>query len=266
MRSSSAILFSILLFGLSSAALATTQTWRGPYVGAYFGAGFGIGVVSTNVGTVTDTSYFQNVGDINLVTNAGASVQNPITGLIGVEAGHDWVWRQMVYGFVTDYGAFIFDSSRGQSGNYPSSPNAYSINTSIDTNWLFTLRARLGYALPLHWPTLLYFTGGMAITQLQVSNNFSDNAPLEGAGGSSIAQDQIGWAAGLGIEVATIHQLFVNFEYLCVSFPTLTNFSSISNSQAGFGIPLQSLTSPFSTTVNFHANLLKVGLSYRFDE
>ena len=104
----------------------------------------------------------------------------------------------------------------------------------------------------------------MAIIQLQVNNNFSDNSSLAGSGESSSSQNQIGWATGIGLETVFVDRLSFIVEYLFVYFPSAKTTHFISNTQAGFGIPLQSLNSPFSTTGQVHANSLKIGLSYRF--
>ncbi len=261
------IFASLLFFTMPASVLATGLTWQGPYVGAYLGGGFGNNHVSTNAGSVTGTSYFTTSADINAVTNAGTWTKDPSTVIAGIQAGHDWVWKQMVYGVALDYSALPLSSSSTTNNIYPDNPNQYSVDTSMQTNWLFTLRGRLGYQtmlLPL--PNFIYLTGGMAMANLKVKNGFTDNAALVGAGNSSTSQNQIGWTAGAGIEIATLDHLSVELEYLYVSVPSIKTPGSISNTEGGFGIPAQSLTNPFSTTANFHANLFKIGLNYRFDE
>lgn len=131
---------------------------------------------------------------------------------------------------------------------------------------MFTLRGRLGYEVPLRWPTLFYVTGGMAVTQLKVNNSYSDNSAFGGIGASSFSNNQIGWTAGLGLELLAYDNLSVDLEYSYVHVPSVSTTSTISNTQGGFGIPAQSLISPFSTNASFHASLLKLGVNYRFSE
>lgn len=256
----------ISLFSISAPVLANPQSWLGPYAGIYLGGGFGNNHVSTNAGSVTNTSYFTTSADINAVNNAGGWQKEPNAMIIGLQIGHDWVWKQIAYGIVLDYGSLPLSSSIIVNNIYPDNFDKYSINTSMSTNWLFTLRGKLGYQRILKYPSFLYLTGGMAITKLKVSNSFSDNSSLEGTGGSESAQNQIGWTVGAGIEVAAFKHISMNLEYLYIDIPTIKTTGSIYNTQGGFGIPEQSLISPFSTTVNFHANLIKVALNYRFDE
>jgi outer membrane immunogenic protein len=258
--------FSIFLSIIIPEALAATHTWQGPYIGAYLGGGFGTNQVSTDAGTVTDTSYFTTQADINSVNNAGTWSQNPNSLIGGIQAGHDWVWKQFVYGVVADYSVVPLKSSRTVNGLYSDNSNQYSVYTSISTNRLFTLRGRLGYETMLRWPALLYITGGAAITKLYIRHNFSDNSAFVGMSESNTAENQIGWTAGAGIELASFGHASVDIEYSYVHMPSVKTTSSITNTQDGFGIPIQSLTNSFSTTGKFHASLLKIGLNYRFDE
>lgn len=254
------------LFSISSPVLANHLLWQGPYAGVYLGGGFGNNQVSTNTGSVTNTSYFPTSADIYAVNSAGGWQNEANAMIVGLQIGHDWVWKQITYGVALDYGSLPLSSSSIVSNTYPDNSDQYFINTSVSANWLFTLRGKLGYQSKLKYPSLLYLTGGMAITKLKVSNNFSDNSAFEGAGSSESAQNQIGWTVGAGIEVAAFKHISVNLEYLYIDIPSIKTTSSIFNTQGGFGIPEQSLISPFSTRENFYANLFKIGLNYRFDE
>lgn len=259
-------LFFLFFLLPSLTALAATPTWQGPYVGAYLGGGLGSNRTYTDAGTVTSTSYFTTSADINAVNNGGSWSDNPSTAIAGIQAGHDWVWKQMVYGIVADYSLLPLSSSKTVNNTYSDSSNEYSLYTAMSTQWLFTLRGRLGYQAMMRWPSLLYITGGAAITQLKVNNNFSDNTSYAGRGGNNTSENQIGWTAGAGIELASFSHASVVIEYLYVHMPSVKAMSSIYNSAGGFGVPIQSANSPFSTTGEFYTSLLKIGLNYRFDE
>lgn len=257
----------VICFLIPTKLFAGMSPWQGPYIGAYFGGGYSSNHTSTNVGAVTDTSYFTTATDINAIHNAGTTTQHPSAAIIGITAGHDWVSNQFGYGVVFDYGTLPLNSSKSQSNRtYLDNSDQYAIHTSMRTNWLFTLRGRLGYQTVQYWPAFFYVTSGIAITQLQVNNSFNDTSSLAGSGGNQTAQNQIGWTGGIGAEVLSFGHASVSLEYLYVKVPSVKSKGSISNSEAGFGIPAQSQTSPFSTTGQFHANLIKVGLNYRFDE
>ncbi len=261
--------FAFLLFISSliqSPTILAAPGREGPYVGAYFGGGFGNNDASTKAGDATSTSYFGTLADIEAVNNAGSWSDNPDTVIGGIQLGHDWVWKQMVYGLVLDFGSLTLDSTEKVSENYPGSADTFFIKTSMNTDWLFTLRGRLGYQTKWRWPSFLYVTGGMAMTNVEVKNEFSDNSSLVGLGEESNAQNQIGWTAGLGIEVASFKYASVGLEYLFVQVPSVEAASTVTNSQGGFGIPPNSLTSELTTTGKFQANLLKVVVNYQFAE
>lgn len=256
-------------FSVAASATIAAPAWQGPYVGVYAGGGFGNNHTSTNAGSVSDTSYFTTSADINAVNNAGTATTNTNTAMGGVQIGHDWSSQQIVYGLVIDYGTMPLNASNTVTQTYPDNTNQYSVYTAMTTNWLFTLRGRLGYQITfprINAPTLLYLTGGMAMTQVNVKNNFSDNSSLAGAGVSSTSKNQIGWTAGVGIEVLSFAHGSVDLEYLYVHMPSVTTTGNITNTQAGFGIPQQSLSNSFATTGQWHANLLRIALNYRFDE
>lgn len=262
-------IFASLFFSIfSSIVCATTLNWHAPYLGIYLGTGVGNHYASTNVGGVTSTSYFTTSADTQAVNNTGTSTTTPINVIGGIQGGHDWIKQQMIYGIILDYGALPLKSShRAVNLTYPDDSDQYSLYTSMRTNWLLTLRGRLGCQHTIYnKASLWYITGGMVITDLKVTNNFNDNSTLAGAGGSRITKNQIGWTAGLGIDLAWFNDVSVTIEYLFVDVPSVGIISSISNSQGGFGISTQSLTSPFFTKGDFYANLIKIGMNYRFDE
>jgi outer membrane immunogenic protein len=263
--------FVFLLFIYSSlqgsTALAAPATWQGPYLGIYLGGGFGSNHLSTNAGSVTDTSYFSNATDINAINEAGSSTNDPNSVIVGLVAGHDWVWKHLVYGLVLDYGALPLNSSNNaNNANYFDNSGQYYVSTSMSTNWLFTLRGRVGYEFIHPWPSFIYLTGGPALTQLKVSNNFIDNTSFMGAGSSSSDENEIGWTAGIGMELAAIGHSSVSLEYLYLHVPSVDTVASVTNTQGGFGIPVQAFTSPLATSGAFHANLLKLEFNYRFGE
>lgn len=259
-------ILSYVLFSLSACVLANPSHFKGPYAGLNLGVAFGNNQVSTNTGEVTNTSYFSTPTDIYLVNSAGEWEKQPKAMTIDLQMGHDWVWKQITYGIALNYGWLPLSSSNTVNKTALNNINNFSVNTAMSTNWLFTLRGKFGYQRLLKFHSLLYLTGGLAVTKLKISNAYYDNSALEGVGSSESAQNQIGWTIGTGIEIAAFKNMSVNFEYLYIDIPSIKTTNFIFNTQGGFGIPEKSLASPFSTSGNFYANLLKVGLNYRFDE
>lgn len=239
-------------------AMAHTPTWQGPYLGGYLGGGFGMNDVSTHVDAVSSTAYFSSSAEANAVADAGTWTSNPNNVIAGVQFGHDWVWKHMVYGVVIDYGALPLESSTHGGSTF--------LKTSMNTDWLFTLRPRLGYRLSWYRPTLIYLTGGMAMANVEVANNYNDASPYAGKGKNDTSANQIGWTVGLGIEIAAYQYVSFGLEYLYLQLPSLEAEALVSNTAGGFGIPPHSLNSTLSTTGKFSANLLKFVVNYRMIE
>jgi opacity protein-like surface antigen len=264
-------LFWLLLFctTFNETTFATSSVWKNPdsYLGFYLGGAVGSIYAGPDVGSVNDTAYFTSGADINTVNAAGTSIRRPRTAIAGIEAGHDWVWKRIVYGMAMDYGVMSLNGSYTQNNRlYSSSSDQFSIHTEAKTKQLFTLRGRLGFSTKLHWPSLFYATGGVAITRFAINNTFSDNAALQGSGSVNNNLYELGWTGGVGVDVAALTHLLISLEYLFVDIPGFDTTGTITNLASGFGTTVGSLSNPFTVTNKFHANLVKIGLNYRFDE
>ena len=241
--------------------------WSGPYLGGYIGGAWGDSKVTTNTGSVFDTSYFASNANINAVAQNGSQTFIPSVFIGGVQLGDNWMYKNYVYGFVLDFGSLgLRDKKLVTNSAYPDGSGNYDINTSISTDWMYTIRGRLGWAPELSWPVMLYGTGGLAVTKLNVSNQFLDTTTLQGAGIGSSNNTVNGWSIGFGIEFPITQNLTMNGEYLFANFGSVTVPSSVYNSAPAFGGPdYQSLVSPLIATAHLYANFLKVGLNYKFN-
>lgn len=255
---------------LSSPLLAGTMgedpivLWKGSYIGGYLGGAFGSTQITTQTAALSTTTYFSTAANGTAVNQSGTYSTNPNGFIIGVQGGENWVWRNWVFGAAIDYGSFPQQTTRSTTANFPDATGIYTVQTSFNTNWLFTLRGRIGTPIEYKWPTLIYVTGGMAMANLTVTNNFSDTSSLLGAGQSSISDNQIGWTVGAGIDLAMTQDLSFNAEYLYVSLPSLTTSGNIANTASGFGIAANEFSSSFATTASVASNLFRIGFHYRF--
>ena len=134
--------------------------------------------------------------------------------------------------------------------------------TSTETtsmNWLFTFRGRLGWTVT---PTaLLYATGGLAVTDLKVSNFYADQFAaaanhVTGASSSNVAK--LGWTLGAGVEWALMQNWTAKVEYLYVDFGSVSTTLSTTVALAA--------TTPnqMATSADLHANIARAGINYRF--
>lgn len=232
--------------------------WIGPYVGGFIGGAWGRSNINTNAGTVTSTSYFTSIANILSVNQNGSKTFRPNAFIGGIEGGNNWILNNLLYGIVLDFGSFRLHSFKDAAGiPYPAFSATYSLQTLMKTNWLFTARGRLGFIPFPKWP-LVYATGGLAVTKLQVANTFFDTATSFGVGTASDSNTKTGWTVGGGLELPIAKNVTINSEYLYVHFGSASARGSVRCSAT-----FCSTSSQLNTSANFSANLLKVGINYK---
>ena len=244
---------------------AAAEGWSGFYVGAFLGYGRGATNLATDAGVPTATSYFTAAENIASVEKHGTGSLSEGVPVAGIQFGANIQTGAIVFGVEADLGTFRMSQSVGATDfTYPTFAAAYTMRASVETDWLFTLRARAGWT-PL--PNLLiYATGGLAVTDLTVSNAFRDNAPSDGLGGTSTTDMRFGWTAGGGAELALARNWSLKAEYLYLDLGTATAKGTVTCAP-----PTPNLcnlvgrdSSPFVTSADLTVHTVRVGLNYRF--
>jgi outer membrane immunogenic protein len=200
------------------------------------------------------------------VAGVGTSSTAPRGVLGGLEAGYNWQFGHFVVGVETDFSGWDMSSSSGMSAfgappailNPPPSPGtlppstliAYTASGTVTSNWLYTLRPRVGFA---NGNMLTFLTAGLAVTNLRFSESITlgTGAPILTG---SLSNTVVGWTVGGGVEYALSYNWFIKAEYL------YANFSNQTASQTVGAFP--SLTG--TATANLNANILRGGFDYRF--
>jgi outer membrane immunogenic protein len=229
--------------------LAPAYSWTGWYVGAHVGYGWTDSDV--NVSWVDPG----NLGNVGPTVAAGAM---PIAfspdrdGILGgVQLGYNWqLSPNWVIGIEADISAT--DWSGRHTINTAVAPFfALSSFASQDSDWLGTLRARLGYASG-NW--LFYGTGGLAVGHSSYAYG-QTNVPAGGGvnfTGSDSSTDA-GWAAGLGIEYGwsnwTARLEYLHFDLGDHAFSVALN-----------GTP----TAVFTPNFENKGDIVRFGINYRF--
>jgi outer membrane immunogenic protein len=270
-----------VLIALASAAVvftaadtqAQTYNWSGFYVGVNAGVAWGNSDAKTTADCPATGGYFCDATIVNGLGNAaavsasgtGSSSTSDFTG--GIQTGYNLQSGNFVYGAEIDFSAFNLKASRSSSGIYPSVPAfSHTVTSSIDSDWLFTARGRLGWATS-NW--LIYATAGLAMTDLRGGNSFVDTVfptVLQAGSSAGLKTDwksdlKTGWTAGGGVEWALNRNWTVKGEYLYMDFGSVSAAS----------IPTYtSLVAPFtrtnvvSTSSDLTAHIARVGINYRF--
>lgn len=150
-------------------------------------------------------------------------------GLVGGTIGYNYQVGKVVFGLEDDV----------DWTNIKGSAVCPDLVTTCETSnkWLGTARGRIGVA----WDRFLpYFTGGAAFGEVRA------NRPTVG----SLSRTSAGWAVGGGLEAAIARNWSVKVEYLHVRLDRLTCTACSTVGDA--------------VDVNFHADLARGGINYRF--
>jgi outer membrane immunogenic protein len=221
--------------------------WSGWYVGANAGYAFGKSNFSTSVSS-NPGGFFSPAEIAAHASNGSGSLSpNGFTG--GIQLGYNWQWNRVVFGIEGDIDALMLKADR--SVTYPDPTiggDIDNIQQSIKTEWLATIRPRLGYAFGNFLP---YITGGVAGTQIKATTTYSES--LGATGTSSVSKLKIGWTAGLGLEYALWSRWSVKAEYLYASFGSVA-----------FDTPLNVPGAAMTNSVDLKAHIVRLGVNYRF--
>jgi outer membrane immunogenic protein len=200
-------------------------SWTGFYVGVSAGGNWGHSDPITYVAHVGD--YFGTCGPPVLCVdpvNAAGKQSLKTSGFTGgVQGGYNLQLGNIVAGIEADFE--YFRSAGSTSATRPTySTNTDTVFSSVSTDWLFTLRPRLGVALN-NW--LFYGTGGLAVTKLNASWGFTDSFVGGGRESVSVSETKIGWVAGGGIETALFNNWLIGCEYLYMRFNDISGSGKI---------------------------------------
>jgi outer membrane immunogenic protein len=133
-------------------------------------------------------------------------------------------------------------------------PIPFTISHSTSTDWLWTLRPRVGFAAN-NW--LLYATGGVAVANVKANWQYADD--LANTESASLSKTKVGWTVGGGVEYALSQAWSVKAEYLYVDLGD--EQITTHNLNAGvFPLPNQ----PVFHSVSMKSNIVRAGLNYKF--
>jgi outer membrane immunogenic protein len=227
------------------------------FTGFYAGANIG-GVLGGTKFLETPSGAFGSAAAASVAgVGTSSTAQRGVLG--GLELGYNWQFGHFVLGIETDFSGWDMSANSGQSaqgtppaifGPAPGTLIPYTSSGTVTSNWLYTLRPRIGFA---NGNMLTYLTAGLAVTNLRFSESVTlgSGAPiLTGSTSSTVA----GWTVGGGVEYALSYNWFIKAEYLYASFSNQTAPQVVG--------AFPSLTG--TATANLNANILRAGVDYRF--
>jgi outer membrane immunogenic protein len=237
--------------------MAPVYSWTGAYIGLNAGYGWGDSEVSTS--TLNPPVQYFATSSVVAINAVGAQTIKPNGFTGGGQIGYNWQSSSVtVVGLEADFQYFGLRGSSNLTTGYPAfAPTTFTINQSVQTDWLATFRARLGYLVTPS--ALLYITGGGAVTDLKGSFSFTDtfSAATESA---SFSSTKLGWTVGGGVEWRLWSGWTAKAEYLFVSFPSASVTSNNLVVASGTGPrPLQT----FTHSADLDASIARFGLNYK---
>lgn len=241
------------------------------YNGFYAGLNGGYAYSQSSTKTTTSFvpgSYFLG-SDIQQINNSGSKTLsvNNFTG--GIEGGYNHLFNRILLGAEADFESLSGSASNSYTVMYLSAPGfSFNMYTKTTTNWLFTLRPRIGYLFTNN--TLLYLTGGLAVAQFKIYQSFSDNfagpIPSGAAENSSKTQNQSGFVVGAGIEYPVAQHVTIKAEYLYSQFGNVNSSGQMTFNPAYLATFIPPMVQPaaFNHSANLSDNMFRLGINYNF--
>jgi len=240
-------------------APAAAKSEDSPFEGFYLGVNGGVtwsDSTATAVLTPTSTAPVVNplitsgnITAINSNTDFNSKHHTGFTG--GLEGGYNWVgYHGLLIGLETDFNIYDITGSRNETVTTATTPAVtYTLMHKVDTNWLWTVRPRVGYA---GGDFAAFLTGGLAISDLKYNAEFTDSSTP----GNNIFIDhnktKTGWTIGAGAAYA-FGAISLKGEYL---FQNYGHDHLNTNSANGF----------YNLEADAHlkSHLFRAGLDYNF--
>ena len=237
----------------------TGYKWTGVYAGLNGGWARGMSDATTTT-VFSPTGYFAQSSPPAIASAGSQSLtNNNFTG--GIQAGYNWQFGKFVVGGEMDFNYLGINDSKSCTAGYPCcSPTTFTIESSIKTDWLFTARPRIAFALD-NW--LFYGTGGLAVTRIKADWTFTDTfaGMYETASESST---KVGWTVGGGVEMGIGKQWSLKAEYLYTDFGSVSTNGLISGSTNGPAWVTVAAQNPFAHTMDLRTHMVRFGINYRF--
>jgi outer membrane immunogenic protein len=221
--------------------------WSGFYAGVNAGGAWGDANVNT---TETNTNGSARGPNQILFDSAASPTLTPSGLTAGGQAGYNYQLGSWVFGLEIDFD--YFRTTASQAGSFPAINLNFNTSNSISSDWLLTARPRFGYALDR---SLLYVTGGLAVTRASFNSSFADD--FRDTEATSLSKVMTGWAVGGGWEYLVSANWSVKAEYLYADFGSLRTEGQFNRDAF-----IQPTTATHS--VNLRTNIARVGVNYKF--
>jgi len=222
---------------------APVWNWTGFYAGLNAGGAWG----TSNL----DATVTGGFGPPNQTLVSGLDTlrlsPNGFTG--GGQLGYNYQVGNIVWGLEADFDYSGLNASSDRGPFTYVGGGTFALSNSVKTDWLFTLRPRVGLAFDRFLP---YVTGGLAVTDVKYSSSLTDFSGFGASNSNSVNSTKAGWALGGGVEYAVTPTWSVKAEYLYMDFGSVS-MTDVS----GYG-------ARFSQSASLKANIVRGGINMKF--
>lgn len=240
---------------LLTAGAATAQDT--PFSGFYVGGNVGVSWADTTLSmkaTSGSGTVIMPPGDTSLVNAPIETDDDNDPGFTGgVQAGYNYLAGSWVIGLETDVNFYDLGEDRSKTYRSPllvNPPIDFTISQKMKTDWIWTLRPRIGYATDT-W--LVYATAGVAISEVTLTTRYSDTRPTPITAANEESDTKTGWTAGLGAAYALGPAISVRGEWLYTDLGTIKSQTPVGSNYASL-----------SSEADARGNLVRIGLDYAF--
>jgi len=238
----------------SAPAAAQDRSESSPFEGLYAGVNGGVAWSDSHASwTLTQNPGAPAVNPpivtpLNTSTDFDSKHHTGFTG--GLEGGYNWVgYHGLLIGFETDFDIFDITGSRTNTVSSTTPSATYTAMQKVDTNWLWTIRPRIGYA---GGSFAAYATGGIAWADTKYDAVFTDSSNSANNIALERNKTKTGWTAGAGAAYA-FGRISVKGEYL---FQHFGHDNLNTTSASGFYT--------LDANANLKSHIFRVGVDYSF--
>ena len=230
--------------------------WSGVYFGGILGDGWAKADVTTTAIAPAGGYFVQS--SVDAIAQQGAQTIRPNAVMYGGEAGYDFQVARLIFGGSFDISVMNMQDFVVSGTTYPCcAPTTFAINQAIDTDYLMTARARVGWIVGRR--AMIFGTAGIAWMNINYKAQFSDSNTIPATESGEIDELINTWVYGGGAEYRLTNHVAVKGEYLFANFDPVSATST--NLKLGnTGSP----TNVFTHTVDFNLNVIQGSVKVRF--
>ncbi|WP_339861441.1 outer membrane protein [Thalassospira alkalitolerans] len=143
------------------------ENWQGPYGGLALGGAYS---AANPDSSIVLPSYFSAGDDTQLNPILQRDIDGwDVTGAL--LAGYDWQFGNITYGLEGDLSLMDFSESENTSGIYDTNGENFTTSTTVETNFAFSLRPKIGYVQDKFQ---IYAALGPSISRFKTTHRFTD--------------------------------------------------------------------------------------------